>query len=305
MNRIQPLFEKYIENKEGKLSKNTILTYTNMYKKLYNHFGEGVEPAEMDEELLIDAINKDMIDDKGFPLKNPNTKTALFNTIIIVKKEHDLPITRLLKAKEALLEDIYDHREAQKIIKANTLATFKQLKTHLKMALQNEDYESYIINFLMQSFFTRNKDLDIYITTSLKQAKDPTKNYLVIRNWDLIYIKNVYKTAKTYGSMRFNFRDKKLTYALQQLIKSKPDFENKYEWALISDKEGNPLEESSQAKFIRKHTLNGMSESDVFKIRVDEFEKRSDLKGLLEASRRRGTNINTVINNYSLKNISV
>tara|TARA_R110000787_G_scaffold155763_1_gene269534 strand:+ start:1402 stop:2319 length:918 start_codon:yes stop_codon:yes gene_type:complete len=305
MNRIQPLFNKYIENKEGKLSKNTILTYTNMYKKLYNHFGEGVEPAEMDEELLIDAINKDMIDDKGFPLKNPNTKTALFNTIIIVKKEHDLAITRLLKAKEALLEDIYDHREAQKIIKANTLATYKQLKTHLKMALQNEDYESYIINFLMQNFFTRNKDLDIYITTSLKQAKDPTKNYLVIRNWDLIYIKNIYKTAKTYGSMRFDFRDKKLTYALQKFIESKPDFADKYEWRLMSNAKGEDLDESSQAKFIRKHTLNGISESDVFKIRVDDMEKRSDLKGLLEASRRRGTNINTVINNYSLKNISV
>jgi len=305
MNRNQPLFEKYIENKEGKLSKNTIISYKNMYKKLYNHFGEGQEPALMDEEALIDAINKDMIDDKGFPLKNPNTKTALFNTIIIVKKEHDLQNTRLLKAKEALLEDIYDHREAQKIIKANTLATYKQLKSHLKLALQNEDYESYIINFLMMNFFTRNKDLDIHITTSLKQTKDPTKNYLVIRNWDLIYIKNVYKTAKTYGSMRFDFRDKKLTYALQKFIESKPGFNDNYEWALILDKEGNPLEESSQAKFIRKHTLNGMSESDVFKIRVDDMEKRSDLKGLLEASRRRGTNINTVINNYSLKNISV
>tara|TARA_R110001592_G_scaffold21589_3_gene86835 strand:+ start:621 stop:1538 length:918 start_codon:yes stop_codon:yes gene_type:complete len=305
MNRNQPLFDEYVENKQQKLSKNTIISYRNMYKKLYNHFGEGQEPALMDEEALIEAITKDMIDDKGIPLKNPNTKTALFNTIIIVKKEHDLPNTRLLKAKEALLEDIYDHREAQKIIKANTLATFKELKTHLKLALQNEDYESYIINFLMMNFFTRNKDLDVYITTSLKQTKDPTKNYLVIRNWDLIYIKNVYKTAKTYGSMRFNFRDKKLTYALQQLIKSKPAFNDNYELALISDNEGIPLEESSQAKFIRKHTLNGMSESDVFKIRVDAMEKKSDLKGLLEASRRRGTNIQTVINNYSLKNISV
>ena len=293
-----PMFDKYVVNKKDKLSKNTINTYTQLYKKMYKHFNS--EPVLIDEDILIDSILKDMLTDKGQVITNPNTLTSLFNTVIIVKKEFDYPITKLLKAKENLLENIYDHREAQKIIKANKLPSYKDVKNHLKKQFEEENHISFIINFIMQTFFTRNKDLDLHITTSLKLAKNPEKNYLIIRNWDIIYIKNNYKTAKTYGSMRFNFRDRKLTYAIQKFIESQPENPNQTEWALIQNANGFPLDESSQAKFIRKHTLNGMSESDIFKIRVDEFEKKGDINGLMEASRRRGTNLATLIKNYSL-----
>jgi len=293
-----PKFNKYVENKQDKLSKNTINTYTQLYKKMFKHFGK--EPVDIDEDILIDSIKNDMLTDKGQVITNPNTLTSLFNTVIIVKKEFDLPITKLLKSKENLLSDIYDHREAQKIINAHRLPSFKDVKSHLKKQFDDENHIGYILNFIMQNFFTRNKDLDIYITTSLKLAKDPEKNYLIIRNWDIIYIKNNYKTAKTYGSMKFTFRDRKLTYAIQKFIESQTENPLQTEWALIQNANGFPLDESSQAKFIRKHTLNGMSESDIFKIRVDEFEKRGDIKGLMEASRRRGTNLATLIKNYSL-----
>jgi len=293
-----PKFDQYVNNKKDTLSKNTISTYSQLYRKMFNHFGK--EPVDVDEDILIESIKNDMLTDKGQVITNPNTLTSLFNTVIIVKKEFDLPITKLLKAKENLLGDIYDHREAQKIIKANKLPSYKDVKRHLKKQSDDDNHVSYIINFIMQNFFTRNKDLDIHITTSLKLAKDLEKNYLIIRNWDIIYIKNVYKTAKTYGSMKFIFRDRKLTYAIQKFIESQPENPDETEWALIQNANGFPLDESSQAKFIRKYTLNGMSESDIFKIRVDEFEKNGDLKGLMEASRRRGTNLSTLIKNYSL-----
>tara|TARA_R100001163_G_C5067516_1_gene206700 strand:- start:2771 stop:3685 length:915 start_codon:yes stop_codon:yes gene_type:complete len=298
-----PKFNTYVERKEEKLSKNTIATYTRLYNKLYIHFNKKTEPVDIDEETLIDAILNDMTDSYGNKIDNPNTLTTIFNTVIIVKKEFDYPITKLLKAKENLLEDIYEHRETRKIIKANTLPTLKELKKHMSGTLQRDDYIGYIINFLLLNFFTRNKDLDVHIVTSVKLAKDPKKNYIVLRNWDILYIKNNYKTAKTYGSQTFSFRDKKLAFAIQNFIKSQPDFENKTEWRLMVNGEGEDLDETSQAKFIRKYTHKNLSESDYFKIRVNEFEKKSDLKGLMEASRKRGTNVNTVITNYSLKNI--
>jgi len=298
-----PKFNTYVERKEEKLSKNTIATYTRLYNKLYIHFNKKTEPVDIDEETLIDAILNDMTDSYGNKIDNPNTLTTIFNTVIIVKKEFDYPITKLLKAKENLLEDIYEHRETRKIIKANTLPTLKDLKKHMRGTLQRDDYIGYIINFLLLNFFTRNKDLDVHIVTSVKLAKDPKKNYIVLRNWDILYIKNNYKTAKTYGSQSFSFRDKKLAFAIQNFINAQPDNEDKTEWRLMVNGEGEDLDETSQAKFIRKYTYKNLSESDYFKIRVNEFEKKSDLKGLMEASRKRGTNVNTVITNYSLKNI--
>jgi len=152
-----PKFDQYVNNKKNTLSKNTISTYSQLYRKMFNHFGK--EPVDVDEDILIESIKNDMLTDKGQVITNPNTLTSLFNTVIIVKKEFDLPITKLLKAKENLLGDIYDHREAQKIIKANKLPSYKDVKRHLKKQSDDDNHVSYIINFIMQNFFTRNKDL--------------------------------------------------------------------------------------------------------------------------------------------------
>ena len=49
-----PKFEEYINNKKDKLSKNTINTYTQLYKKMFKHFGK--EPVDIDEDILIESI---------------------------------------------------------------------------------------------------------------------------------------------------------------------------------------------------------------------------------------------------------
>ena len=60
----------------------------------------------------------------------------------------------------------------------------------------------YIINYLMRHFYTRNLDLIFEIVeTKNETLQDKTKNYLWInrRQMCIVYIRNNYKTARTYG----------------------------------------------------------------------------------------------------------
>ena len=296
------LYNKYVEDKKDKLSKATIGNYTRLYNKIHNHFGvEKDEPAKMEEADLIIAINNDMVTNLGKKIENPNTKTALFNTVISVRKHFDLPITKLLKAKEDLLNPIYKHRELVREQKSIALPQYKDLRKHITNTFEREDYVGTIILSLIDEFFTRNQDLDVYIVDSTKKAKDPDKNYLVVREADMVYIKNKYKTSKTYGQLKKKFKSKRVKKAITEFLKTQP--EGLDEYPLMVNSKGEKLDDTSQQKFIKRFTFKNLSESDYFKIRVNEFEKKSDMQGLLDASKKRGTNLNTVVTNYSLKNI--
>tara|TARA_R110001592_G_scaffold2624_3_gene15151 strand:+ start:426 stop:1340 length:915 start_codon:yes stop_codon:yes gene_type:complete len=297
-----PKLDIYINDKSDKLSKNSIDNYSRLYKKIHAHFGiDKIEPADIPEEDLIIAINNDMTTHQGEIITNPNTKTALFNTIIGVKKHLDLPNTKLLKAKENLLSSIIKHREKVREQKSVALPTHKDLKNHFNNTFERSEWVGTILLSLMEEFFTRNQDLDIYIVNSIKKAKDKTKNYLVLREADLVYIKNKYKTSKSYGQLKQIFKNKKTRTAVIEFLKTQPP--DQFEYPLMVNSKGEKLDDTSQAKFIKKFTFKNLSESDYFKIRVNELEKKSDMNGLLKASKRRGTNLNTVIQNYSLKNI--
>jgi len=298
----RPKFDNYIKDKTDSLSKSSLGNYSRLYKKIHNHFtNRNMEPADIPEDDLIIAIENDMTTNQGKLIDNPNTKTALFNTVIGVKKHFDLPITKLLKAKEKLLGNIIKHRETVREIKSVALPSYKDLKRHINNNFEKQEWVGTILLSLMDEFYTRNQDLDIYIVDSIKKAKDKTKNYLVVRKSDLVYIKNKYKTSSTYGTLKQKFKNIKVRTAINEFIKTQP--EGLTEYPLMVNSNGEKLDDTSQQKFIKKYTFKNLSESDYFKIRVNEFEKKSDMNGLLKASKRRGTNLNTIITNYSLKNI--
>ena len=264
------LYNQYVEDKKDKLSKATIGNYTRLYNKIHNHFGvEKDEPANMEEADLIMAINNDMVTNLGKKIENPNTKTALFNTVISVRKHFDLPITKLLKAKEDLLNPIYKHRELVREQKSVALPQYKDLRKHITNTFEREDYVGTIILSLIDEFFTRNQDLDVYIVDSTKKAKDPDKNYLVVREADMVYIKNKYKTSKTYGQLKKKFKSKRVKKAITEFIKTQP--EGLDEYPLMVNSKGEKLDDTSQQKFIKRFTFKNLSESDYFKIRVNEF----------------------------------
>ena len=64
---------------------------------------------------------------------------------------------------------------------------------------------------------------------------------------------------------------------------------------------GDRLSEGSIANYLKKILPEGITESDINKIQVSEIESLADYGALVEMGKRRGTSVETLINNYHLK----
>ena len=62
-------------------------------------------------------------------------------------------------------------------------------------------YRDFIVNYLLRHHYVRNLDLIFDTATTKAETLDVTKNWLWLdrRNLRCVYIRNSYKTAKTYG----------------------------------------------------------------------------------------------------------
>ena len=141
------------------------------------------------------------------------------------------------------------------------------------------------MNYLLINLNVRNEDLLFKIVTRKRETKDTNFNYIWLSPTKATYIRNVYKTAKTYGQKVNVITDKPFMSALRQYIKNgNPDF----------------IPNADQlGYYIRINTLLNIGEGNYNKIIVNHF--RSNIDKLKEISNNRGTNINTILESYDIE----
>ena len=171
------------------------------------------------------------------------------------------------------------------------------LKSHLKKMYAENNWRGYVINYLLMNFHTRNLDLNLEIVPSIQEAKG-NKNYLILRANDMVYIRRDYKTRSVYGEKKHKFKDKKMLEALGN-ISSQSNFQ--FPVPLLATGKNDKLADDSIARYIRRYTYQGLSESDYFKIFVSEIDRVGNFADLSKMSDRRGTSIETMIHQYHLK----
>ena len=128
----------------------------------------------------------------------------------------------------------------------------------------------FIRNYLCFTFGTRNEDLNI-------SFQETDGNYLIYEYGVCVYVRNIYKTVRTYGQKRHYIRDPKFIHA----------------YSLCT-----PFNTTNIGNFLKLKLL--MSEADIFKMRIKEFEENGDTEGIQILAESRGTNINTVLSHYNL-----
>ena len=150
---------------------------------------------------------------------------------------------------------------------------FKQL---LNGYYRNKDYKSFVVLYLLLNYNTRNKDLVARVVNN-EADLNQKENFLLIREKDIVYIRNDYKTNDTYGMKRYIIKSKKLFNAVQ-------DLDN----LLIDD--GN------LDRQVKKVT-GGINQSSMFKIMI---ASNNNLKSIAKASKARGTNMDTIASSYDI-----
>ena len=147
--------------------------------------------------------------------------------------------------------------------------------------LKNKDNKivEYIVNYLIIFFNTRNKDLDLKIVNK-KSDINSTDNFLYINKKTKIitFIRNDYKTAKTYGKKENQIDNK--------------DFYNK-----VNDINLGKLinvAPSSLNKTIQRMTLDNIGTGGYMKI-ISSAAKPKEIKKI---SLNRGTSVDVVLSEY-------
>ena len=269
-------------------SSHTIKSYKNNHNRLTDYLQMPIRQAKPDE--IIAAIKN--------LSTNPNTRRTLVNTAIVFYNMVEKDIRKLNKYRTKLEDDIVIFKKQKDGEKGETLPTIDELNKYLKSLYTTERWADFILNYLLMTFNTRNIDLDVEVVNSIHATKkDKTRNYLVVRKNDIVYIRYKYKTIKTYGVKRNIFKSTLVERAIRRLReergKDKPLF-------IMANKDGSRIAESSNSNFVKNRTLNNITEGDINKIFVTHYADEGNVDGLISISNNRGTDLETLFTSYKI-----
>ena len=223
---------------------------------------------------------------------NVNNQQALLNIGLVVRKLYGLSVKKLEEFREKLKLKINESIKKKNIELKETLPSYDDLIQYTEMLWENSEWTDYIINYLLIHYQVRNEDLDFQIIKRKKDANDPTKNYMWLQSGKVTYIRNRYKTDKTYGKKVNVITNKQFITAIRRVLGCQAS-ELKC-GVFIPNR-------SAIAYYLAKATYKQLGESKYAKIVINHFRKNLDK--LKEISENRGTDIKTILSYYDVENV--
>jgi hypothetical protein len=265
------------------LSKNTIKSYTSLYNSLFTLLGNKEINKSKESEIIQDI--------EILSNKNPSTKWSFINIPIMIFKLYGKNSKKLIEYREKVFIEKKEFLQNKNKEMAIDFPPLDELKEYLEELYNNEEWEKYVLNYLLINYGVRNKDVDVFITDN-SAIPDEDKNLLIVRGFSVDWVRNIYKTAKTYGQKVIKIKDEKFLDAVRKLPNNS--------WLL--NNKGNHISESAVGKHIVRRTYMGLSEADIFKILVKDITTKGKnvLSNLNELSNYRGSSLVTIKDSYDL-----
>lgn len=265
------------------IAASTRAQYTSHYKKIVD---------ELDTEIRLSSPSAII---KAFEqiYNTASSKWSAISVPVIIYQNNNLPLDKLITYRDLIFQQKAEHLKERNKSKNETLPTLNDLTKYLKKLIDEDNYRSYAINYLLTTYGVRNEDIDCFITSDKNQLTDITKNYLLVQNTQVQWIRNIYKTSKTYGKKKIVIKNTAFLIAVSQLPQE--------EWLLV-DPKGEHVQPSSVGRFIQDRTYKYISEGDIFKILVRDITQKGKnvLTKLKQLSDWRGTDIKTIAESYDL-----
>ena len=271
-------FDDFIVNLDRPVTPGTAKAYRSQYLTIRANFDKPL--FEVSNSEFIEYVNK-ATTKAGKPL-TVNTQKNLMNIMVMVKKQIDEDqYKELYELREKLREDVstelkakHENLDTDNMVKYDELVQYLKLQTHA----------SYIINYILLHFCVRNRDLNVTID-ELKDEIPNEGNWLLIAADKVIFVRNDYKTHNTYGVLVFDITQKLFAKYVKQLYK-------RGDTKLLKSKTFD--------KEIKGYTLKGLSETQICKTVVYHFLTNNRYSEVLEISKRRGTSLEALLQNYNL-----
>ena len=268
-------FDNLINSKE--FSKYTIKSYKTQYNKLTKKLGKNIE----------DATEKEVIE-ASLTEPNINTQQAVLNIALVIKRFLKQPSDEIELKRDGNKEGVKSHVKAENIKKEGTLPPLDALFNHMDSTLEKGEYRNFIINYLLINLNTRNQDLNIEFIDNKKDATDKDTNYMWVdrRAGKIVYTRNAYKTAGTYGAKTDIIKDSDFMDAIKKYRKA----------------DGNKLipNENNTGHWVEVATLDKIGSGNYYKIVVNAF--KNDLQKLKQIAEKRGSSLDTMAEHYDIDN---
>ena len=270
-------FMKSIENKSTATQKQYRIQYNKLYKLLDKPI------AEASEKKILETVIEQ---------ENMNNQQAILNIGFLVRKAEGLSVKKLEEYRENLKLKINEQIKKKNVELKETLPSYDDLILYTEMLWENSEWTDYIINYLLIYYQVRNEDLDFSIVKRKKDANDPEKNYMWLQSGKVTYIRNRYKTDKTYGKKVNVITNKQFITAIRRVLGCQAS-ELKC-GVFIPNR-------SAIAYYIIKATYKQLGEGKYVKIIINHFRKNLDK--LKEISENRGTSLNEILKSYDIENV--
>jgi len=255
-------------------SDNTILAYKNRYKRLIKMFGVD-NFHDIEDEDLVEKLDE---------IKNANTRKCLYNMLIILRETiYKYDATLLREGRDNANLDTFEQKKESNAKLLEELPSYESLLEHMEELYDQKQYREYLIMYILTNYYTRNYDMVLDIVTKKSDMTDDKKNYiwLVKGKEQALYLRNNYKTSKTYGYKQHTIIDEKALHAIKML-------------------KGQKLIECSNPAYFVKNATGGLGEGRVLKIVIDHYRKLGDLQKIQEIASSRGTDLRTIVLEYDI-----
>jgi len=271
--------ETFLQNK----SKNTVVNYRRQYKKLRELLDKDISTTG--EKIILLAVKT---------VDNANSKQALLNIAIVVKKLFDKPHSVLIneRDKNKMLVDLQT-KEANVELQTK-LPPFKKILEYTDKLYDDNKFIEYIINYLLTNYFVRNKDLLFEIVERKKDMTDANKNYM----WKpkhgkkVQFVRQDYKTVNIYGKKSIDITDPKFILAIKRVF-------NCQKYSLPC---GDIIPTESQVGYyVKQMTMNELGENNYYKSAIEYY--RDDLQKLKQMTMYRGSSLDVMSRSYDIKNV--
>ena len=279
--------EKELKKIIGELGDSSARTYSNSYKRLR------VILELSDKRKPIKKMSLDNIINKLNTVENPNTKYSMF---VVVKKLffNEANKDKLNEFDQQIRTEKREHQIKKNGVLKKELPTYKELNNLVK---KETDPIKYLINFIILKVNTRLSDIayiDIHKSVENEDGLAKDRNHIYIKDNKVVFIRNVYKTAKTYGQKKNIIAVKKFVEMVKKILGEKD------KTALFSKKNGSPIAVGAIVSYFRKYMLMSLTESEIMKIVLKHIDEAGSYDMLRRVAQNRGTSVATLLKEYDI-----
>ena len=212
---------------------------------------------------------------------NPNTRLDMLNLIIVIRNELELSIEKLKEYRTELKQQQKAHQVTKMADAGDKLMTYDDFVKALQEAYNKQEWKKYIVNYLIMTYGVRNKDLNLEIVKTKKEMKEGN-NYLLLKKDKVVFIRDDYKTHKTYGKKTHEIHDKLFYEAVKKTGL------------------GKLIAEQQISNGLRKLYINKMGEAKIFKMMIDKYYEDDDSASIKRLAADRGTSLSVVQGFYNV-----